>query len=203
VRAAENKGVMVGVGAALTLIVLLVLQSLTGTGLFGTKIVTTTIPSLNQATDAVSGRFYQHMLSLDSRNVSEVVSEYEANATITWTSEQVCQCNALDGNFTGVANMTRLMEELLYGINNSYSFGTTSFAAQNITQVIEATSDKSVVVNSTFGFFEQSIAFGKINATVSAEDLFSYSPASQTWLISHETWDYLSFHEQPPVINGY
>ena len=43
VNAWEHEGILVGSGAGLTLVVLLVLQSSTGSGLFGTKTVTSTV----------------------------------------------------------------------------------------------------------------------------------------------------------------
>jgi hypothetical protein len=51
-----------------------------------------------------------------------------------------------------------------------------------------------VLVNSTFVTVEQSIAEGKINATVSAHDFYAYSATARTWLISRESWDFLSFY---------
>jgi hypothetical protein len=200
----ERDGILIGTGAALMLIVLLVLQSFTGSGVFGAKTATTTFTSTQEATGLVSGLYAEHILLLDSRNISAIVDEYEGNATIVRASEAQCECNSLDGTYTGTANITQLMKQLLFGVDaNGFSFGTKSFVAENLTESAAAAPDGSVTVNSTFGFLEQSIAAGKINGTVSAGDSYTYSAASHSWLISRETWDFLSYSVQNPAISGY
>jgi hypothetical protein len=204
VNARDRDGILIGAGAGLTLTVLLVLQSFIGGGLLGTKTVTAAVTSIQQPAGLASGLLAEHMLLLDSRNVSAVVGQYEGNATITWTSEGQCECDSLNGNYVGTANMTQLMKQLLLGINaNGYGFRTQSFMAQNLIQTAAATSNISVMVNSTFVIVEQSIAQGKINGTVSAQDSYVYSATGRTWLISRESWDFLSFYVQNPAISGY
>jgi hypothetical protein len=200
----ERDGILISTGAAFMVIVLLVLQSFAGSGLFGTKTVTTTVISTQGATGLVSGLYAEHILLLDSRNVSAIVNQYEDNATIVWTSEAQCECNSLDGTYTGAANITLLMKQLLFGTDaNGFSFGTKSFVAENLTESVAVASNGSVTVDSTFGIMEQSIASGKINGTASAGDSYTYSTASGAWLISRETWDFLSYSVQNPAIAGF
>lgn len=200
----ERDGMLIGVGAGLALIVLLVLQSLIGSGLLGTKTVTATATSIQQPAGLASGLLAEHMLLLDSRNVSAVVGQYEGNATIAWTSEGQCECDGLNGDYAGAANITQLMKQLLLGVNaNGYGFGTESFMAEDLAQTGAVASSVSVMVNSTFVIVEQSIAQGKINGTVSAQDSYAYSATARTWLISRESWDFLSFYVQNPAIAGY
>jgi hypothetical protein len=199
----KSKGILIGTGAGLALIVLLVLQSVTGGALFGTKTVTTTTAA-QQPVVVVSGLFAEHMLLLDSRNVSAIVEQYEGNATISWTTDGQCECNSLNGNYTGTANMTQLMNQLLFGINaNGSGLGMQSFVAENLTQKVASTSDVSVIVNSTFAMVEHSIAQGNINGTISAQDSYEYSATNHTWLISRESWNFLSYYVQNPAISGY
>jgi hypothetical protein len=203
-NARERDGILIGAGAGLALIVLLVLQSFIGGGLLGTKTVTVTVTSIQQPAAIVSGLFAEHMLLLDSRNVSAVVGQYEGNGTITWTSEGQCECNSLNGNYTGTANITQLMNRLLFGINaNGSGFGMQSFMAENLTQKLAAASTVSVMVNSTFAILEYSIAQGNINGTISAQDSYMYSATNHTWLISRESWNFLSYYIQNPAISGY
>ena len=101
----EREGILIGAGAGLTLIVLLVLQSFTGSGLFGTKTVTATVTSIQQPAAIVMGLFAEHVLLLEARNVSAIVGQYEGNATIAWTSEAQCDCNSVNGNYTGTATL--------------------------------------------------------------------------------------------------
>jgi hypothetical protein len=200
----KSEGILIGTGAGLAMIVLLVLQSVTGGALFGTKTVTITATTTQQPEGVVSGLFAEHMLLLDSRNVSAIVGQYEGNATITWTSDGQCECNSLNGNYTGIANITHLMNQLLFGTNaNGSGFGMQSFMAENLTQKIAATSDVSVMVNSTFAIVEHSIAQGNINGTISAQNSYVYSASNRTWLISRESWNFLSYYVQNPAIAGY
>jgi hypothetical protein len=200
----KSEGILIGTGAGLALIVLLVLQSVTGGALFGTKTVTTTATATQQPVGVVSGLFAEHMLLLDSRNVSAIVGQYEENATISWTTDGQCECNSLNGNHTGTANITQLMNQLLHGINaNGSGFGMQSFMVENLTQKVAATSNVSAMVNSTFDIAEHSIAQGNINGTISAQDSYEYSATNHTWLISRESWNFLSYYIQNPAISGY
>jgi hypothetical protein len=45
----------------------------------------------------------------------------------------------------------------------------------------------------------ESVAWGRYHGTVSAQDSFAYSAPAHAWLISRETWDYLSFNVQTGV----
>lgn len=199
-RTAENGGLLVGVGVGITLVVLLVLQSFTGSGLFGTKTVTTTVTSTQQPTELISGLFAQHILALESRNVSSVVGQYERNATVTWASEGECECNSLDGSYRGAANITLIMRQLLLGVApNGFDSTVSSFVVENLTKSVSVVLDSTVTVNSTFYFVEQSVAFGKIDGTVSAQDYYIYSTAIHTWLISREMWGYLSYGFQTAI----
>jgi len=136
-----------------------------------------------QPADAVGSSFAQHMLLIASGNVSSIVSQYEPNATIIWTGE-ASGGGARTGIY-GTRNLGNLLED---------GFGTfaTTFFVRNVTQTIIAASNNSVVVNSNFGFAGQN-AFSKLSGSVSAQDTYAFSKAAGAWLISRETWDFLSF----------
>lgn len=183
------------------LAVLLVLQSFGSSGLFAARMVTTTVTSTQKPTGLVSGLFAEHILALESRNVSAVVGQYERNATIKWTSEGDCGCNSLDGSYSGTSNMTQLMRWLLLGIDaKNYSFGTQSLTIENLSQTVRTTSERVIEVDYGFAIMEHSVALGQINGTVSAQDLYTYSSATRTWSISSETWDYMTYKVQDPAI---
>jgi hypothetical protein len=78
--------------------------------------------------------------------------------------------------------------------------GYSSFFVGNVTREAGLLSNGSVMVNSTFIFSGQSVAWGRYNGTVSAQDVFAYSGIGHAWLISRETWDFLSYYESNPVI---
>lgn len=172
-------------GAALMLVVMLVLQSIIGSGLLSTRTLTVTITSTETPTQNVLGSFGEHMLMLESRNMSGLVGQYEGNATISWIGN-----TALAGNYTGAGEIGRLFESGFVGRANPFNLG-------NLTQSVTAAAPE-VTVDSTFGFVGYSSYCGPISGEVAAQDTFVYSPSSGAWLISHETWTFLRFEQSFP-----
>ena len=179
---------MLGVGAGLTLVVLLVLQSVTTNGVFGTRTetVTDTVTTTQQIAD-VGGSFAEHILLLDSKNVSAIVNQYQGNASVTWTGQAV----GLAGTYEGARNISELQTVFFE------TFGTT-FAIANVTRAITTTSSDSVMVNSTFGFSGFG-RWGNDSGIISAQDHYSYSATNGAWLISRETWNFLTFVVEYPA----
>jgi hypothetical protein len=129
------------------------------------------------------------MLQLGSRNVSAIVSQYEGNATVIWTGNTL----GIGGTYIGTKNIGLALSAFLGAVS--------SFIIGNETQTIATASDDSVVVNSSFSFAGESADFfGPFNGTVSAQDSYTHSAASGAWLISRETWDFLSFNVRNPSI---
>ncbi len=178
-------GLLVTMGAALMFVVLLVLQSLIGSGLLSTKTFTVTTTYTETSTQNVLGSFGEHMLMLESRNVSGLVGQYEGNATISWIGD-----TALAGNYTGAGDIGRLLESGFVGRANPFNVG-------NLTQRVTAEAP-GVAVDSTFDFVGYTSYCGPISGEVAAQDTFVYSPSSGAWLISHETWTFLRFEQSFP-----
>lgn len=166
-----------GVGAVLVAAVL-------GLALFAyhpTLSTTSSVP-VDLTTQTVEGSFSLHMQDFASDNVSSIVSRYLPNATVTWTGNADC----FDGYYVGTGNITKLMDvfvktapDLLVG------------------NLVTAATDRdgSVLVNSTFGFASAgSAAVASTNGTVFAQDTYLYSAATRSWLISQETWNFLTFN---------
>jgi hypothetical protein len=85
----ERDGVLVGAGAGLTLIVLLILQSSIGSGLLSARTVTstTTITSTSTVPDAydrVASSYLNYVSMLNTGNVIALASGYESNATVAF-----------------------------------------------------------------------------------------------------------------------
>ncbi|HEV2390684.1 MAG TPA: hypothetical protein VGS04_08175 [Nitrososphaerales archaeon] len=145
----------------------------------------------------VGGSFDRHLLLFTTRNVSAIVSQYESNANITWWN---VEC------FSGIySNQTTIA--LLMNFVFGYKLPTIGsplaphgFSVDNVTQTrIVSLANGSVLVNSTFGLAAQH-AQGNFNATISAQDLYSYSETGGTWLISEESWHFLSSAIPPDVM---
>jgi len=176
--ARERDGIMVGTGAGLALIVLLVLRSFTGNGLFGTSTLTITVTTLpiRQVAEAVASGFATHMLLTGSRNVTAAVGQYEGNATVTWTGNE--GPNVLQSPATNADAITRGLTALFYQPCGSYDT-VESFAISDLALSTTPVSDGSAMVNSTFVFLGNSTLWGSFNATVSSQDLFVYRPTAR------------------------
>jgi len=182
-------GILIGVGAALAILTLLVLQSVTTSGVFGTRTVTVTatVTTTQQIAD-VGGAFAEHMLSLGSRNVSALVSQYEGDANITWTG----QASGLAGTYIGKGPIGVLLGQFFETYANTFTIA-------NVTQTIAVTPSNLAAVNSTFGFTGWGERWGNTSGAVSAQDYYTYSTTNGAWLISKETWTFLSFDVQFPA----
>jgi hypothetical protein len=136
----ERKGILVGAGAGLTLIVLLVLQSFAGSGLLTARTLTSTVMTLSTPTEdynQVAGAYANHLLLLDSDSLPALVSGYGSNATVRWTGENA---DGLRGNYTR-GNIGELFGSFMNHIVN--------FSVSNESQTI-APEGGYWVVNSTF-----------------------------------------------------
>jgi len=187
-------GIFLGVGAALAILVLLVLQTAGSGGLFGTMTETVTVPSIS---DQVSGIYANHLSLFSSKNVSAIVSQYEDNATIQY--EGVDNGMGLAGNYTGTAHI----HQLIFVLEGRSIFYFIANESQPTIQVVTTSSGNpfaSVVVNSTFGFGGESSVIGNFNGTISARTMFVRGgPNDTSWLISEETWNFLGYWVQYPI----
>jgi hypothetical protein len=177
------------VGALLVVTAIVVVPSRTGpisTSSVGKASTTSTTTS---AVSLFNSSFADHMRLLASRNTSAIVSQYEGNASVIWTGE----VPGLQGLYNGTGNI-----RILFGVSLFGPKSTTALAIGNVTQKILAESDESAVVNSSFSFLGESSLEGNFSGSVSAMDSYVYSAASG-WLISQETWNFLSFNVQFPV----
>ena len=107
---------------------------------------------------------------------------------IVWTGEAL----GLAGIYNGTSNIGLLFNASFFGPRS------TALAVGNVTQTILAASDDSAVVNSSFTFLGSSSLEGNFSGSVSALDYYTYSAASGSWLISQETWNFLSYSVQFP-----
>ena len=184
----EREGILVGAGAGLTLIVLLVLQSLIGSGLLSTRTVTTTttaaVSTVPDAYDQVAGANAIHLLLLDSRNVSALLSEYESNATVEWTGV----VPAMARNYSGSNEIGTLLDDFPGVMAN--------LTLSNESQTILGVRAGYWVINSTFSWSGYSSRDGFVSGMIDATD--SYSQVGNTWLIARETWNSLYFNCQFP-----
>ncbi len=161
----EREGLLVGVGAAITLIVLIALQSFLGSGLLSTRTVTSTTTAaastIPDAYQQVASQYTNHLLHLDSRNVSALLSDYESNATVEWRGAIIGQT----GNYTGSSNIDILLRSTFAGKLDSLYLS-------NERQTI-GPKGGYWIVNSTFDFRGHNPIVGVTNGTIVAQDFMS------------------------------
>jgi len=177
-------GILFASGAALMLVFLLLLQSLLGGALPGTKTVTVTVTT--SATDQEVADAYANHLALLSipRTQSVPARGYESNATVEWTGAIA----GLTGNYSGSANISILLGSF-FG-----KFVNFSLSSENQSIRVRA---GTFVVNSTLVLQAYSSILGKVNGTIAAQDVYEHIGSS--WLISRETWNFTQFNQQFPM----
>ncbi len=182
--AREREGILFGAGAGLTLIILLVLQSLIGSGLFSTRTVTVTVTT-SDAYEQVSDAYASHLMQLNARNINAVASEYESNATVEW----VGPVEVGVGNYSGTANIKIMLGSSIGKFNGNFSL------SNEYQSIGEVKGSNAWMVNSTFNFHGNNPVVGNVNGTVVAQD--SYAHVNDTWLIAWEIWNFTQFNVPP------
>ncbi len=171
---------LVTLGAALMLVVLLVLQLLLGSGLLSTRIVTVTVTT-SDPYEQISDAYTSHLMQLSARNITALVSGYERNATVEWTGVST----GMTGVYSGSANIEILLR--------SFTGKFLNFSLSNEYQSVGIKGNVSMV-NSTFDFQAYSTIEGNVNGTIVAQD--TYDHIGNSWLIAHEVWNFTQFNEQ-------
>jgi len=188
----RGSGILVGVGAGLALVVLLILQSLVGSGLFSTRTLTSTTTAaastIPDAYQQVSGTYANHLLLLEARNVSALVSGYEGNATIEWTGD----AGGLAGNHTGAYDIAQLLDFFPGKMTNL------TVTLENETTIVPQ--GRYWVVSSAFEWAGYSTIDGTISGQIVAHD--TYVNVDNLWLIATETWYGLQFNCAFPACTG-
>jgi hypothetical protein len=161
-----------------------------------TTISTIEVPS--SLADKVSIAYGNHLLQFGSKNVSALVSQYEDNATIVYFGQSA----GLAGRYSGTANITQLLATWISKNGEKFFFiANESQPTMHIVTMGSQNSTIAVTVNSTLGFRGDSGLNGNFNGTISAETTFVRGGANDSsWLISLETWNFLRFWVQYPVI---
>ena len=192
----ERDGVLVGAGAALALVVLLILQSSLGSGLLSARTVTTVPHGYEQVTEAYSS----HLVDLDSKNIVALVEGYERNATLQWIQPQSNGSNyrfGLTGNYSGWGELQIVLQTYL-------TKNLENFSMSDENQTVILANGSGWLVDSTFHFSGYSSIWGAVDATVFAQDWYAQvftqpalgPHAAGSWLISREVWNFTGYGVQ-------
>jgi len=181
-------GLFFGIGAAITLIVLLVVQSSIGTGFLSARTVTSTTTTTvttapTKGYDQVESAFANHLSAFGSRNVSALLSGYETNATVVLTGDAM----GLQGNYSTPYQIEKTLGYFLTGLDN--------LTLSNETVTTVGVQGSYWIINSTFNWSGYSSRVGASSGAVSLQDSYALG---YTWLIARETWNFIGWEAQYP-----
>jgi hypothetical protein len=188
----ERDGLLVGGGAAFTLIILLVLQSFIGSGLLSTRTGTSTVTSTLTIQPPLDPVVYQWAYYLGARDLTNLTNMYAQNATVTWTGE----ADGLKGTYGGVDNIGILFRSAEGKVSNlTATIGNDSLVVINPT---ETNATFSLTMHGT------SPVQGNILIKANVSQEWNYSAVSGTigqeqWQIVKENWNYTTYNIQYPV----
>lgn len=94
-------------------------------------------------------------------------------------------------------DMARLLADFFDGKFNAPL--SSLYAGNTSKMTITPLANGTMVVNSTFGLVGLA-ATGNFTATVSAQDSYVYSSSSDAWMISQETWHWLTYYTPQNVL---
>jgi len=161
-----------------------------------TVTVTSTVTPAGQAIESVGESFAQHLVLFSSKNVSAIISQYEPNATVVW-EHLFCWSGLYQNAGSSNGDVAKLLPDFFHG---RFSAPLNSVYVGNATKMtIMPLANGTVIVNSTFGLVGLA-ATGNFTATVSAQDSFVYSSLSNAWMISQETWNFLTYYTPQNVL---
>ncbi len=149
---------------------------------------TTLVSSLGDY-DQIASAYANRLLLLGSNNGSALASTFESNSSVLWRGSPGLEGCQLAGNYTGIANITALMN-----IFAKYHEG--SLLISNEIQMIHP-EGPYWVVDSTFNFAGNSSTVGRFEGTIAAQD--SYARVDSVWKIATEVWSIANYQEQYPA----
>jgi hypothetical protein len=133
----------------------------------------------------VSGAFASHLLFISSRNLTEVLQEYQPNATVVW--------EGISAGYGGVYNGTAQAIPQLY---DSFISECTNLAVKNSTftdTVSSGVTPANAVINATVSVNGYHKILGNISAVASVRVQYVLT-STGAWQITYETWNYLQFN---------
>jgi hypothetical protein len=208
-----DDGILFGTGAGLAIVALLVLESATTSGIFGTSTetpgvdhtYTTTVTATsvstmqcNESMTPITIAFDNYLLNIQSGNYVALMGDFLNNATlqvVTHLPSDVNQISATDAE--GVAGQYD-------GGADASTFTTTWIAntfnqEHNMTMIILSFNAQDLKTNSTIslnGFGD----VGQASATIVMQ--MGYVQVGDNWLISGGTWTLTNYVDRRVIITG-
>lgn len=175
----SRDSVLIGVGAALMLVVLLVAaQSSAISGVLGAR-TSTTIDTAALEYAQVSSAYDNHLLTFGAVNVPGLLSDYTPDATIEWTSATAVGATlGLEGNFTGTIQITQMLDNFPGGMKN--------LTMSDESQPNIVAHGESWTASSSFAWAGFNSRYGSMNGRLSVQA--TYVDTGYGWSISNETW---------------
>jgi hypothetical protein len=132
----------------------------------------------------VKGAFTQHLSSFASENTTLLVRDYTPNATLAW----VGTTRGLGGTYNTTAQIGQFYSTFFSKITN--------VSVKNSTIAVQIVGS-GAVVNGTFNLLGGGPQVQTISGEVTAR--VAYVHVNGAWMISSETWEFLSLNIQRPL----
>jgi hypothetical protein len=148
--------------------------TLTSTSMLTVTVTVSTIPTAYQE---LANASTNHLVAIESRNVTALLLGYESNATLH-----------LMGNAPGLAGTYHGVSEIAALLNVSFPARIENLTLADINQTVIGPQESYWVVNSSFNWEGYSVIDGSVSGTILAQDIYVHQ-ANGTWAIANETWD--------------
>lgn len=149
-------------------------STLTSTSTLAVTVTVSTVPVAYQELANVSTN---HLVAIQSRNVTAMLLGYESNATLRLMGS----ASGLAGTYHGVSEIAALM-------NVSFPARVENLTLSDVSQTVIGPRGSYWVVNSSFNWEGYSVIDGSVSGTILAQDIYVHQ-ANGTWAIANETWD--------------
>lgn len=187
-------GLLIGGGATLTLIILIVLQSFIGSGLLNTRNETSTATSTATMPPSMNPFVYQWVYYINARDVSDLANMYAQNANVTWKGT----LGDAAGTYYGRSDIKVLFGSFI-GLETTVIARIANYSVMAVNPY-QANATFSLSMNGTDAATGDSLFF-KVN--VSQEWRYSAvagEGGQQQWEIANESWDYTTYTPYPQII---
>jgi type II secretory pathway pseudopilin PulG len=144
-----------------------------------------------ESANEIRSAYAAHFKNIESQNLTAVVRGYENNASIDFKGN----VSSLAGHYAGLASILVLYQSVL----SPNVFGTVNLT--NMSYDVNVLGGGKAIVNSTFTMHGNSTMFSTLRGgspapgtyTASVSSGVTYVRLGTAWLISAETWDFITF----------
>lgn len=143
------------------------------------------LPSTTSSVGAAQVAFEDHIVAIESKNLSATIAGYYQNATLVLEGGGAFRSSGFAGSYSGTPQLREFYSDFFSGLTLTFS----DLSVRNLSQFS---------VNATFDFFGNSPIIGPVSG--SASDAATFLPSSGSLAIVTETLDFVNF--SAPGLSG-